>query len=90
VNFSHQLLRKRRQGSRMSRVGEIRDQESKSGLRMRKGLLVAELFSKNYFVDVVVASGCGYVCPSFVGLLGVGWHIECTLVLAVPLWCPSS
>jgi hypothetical protein len=39
----------------MSRVGEIRDEESKSGVKMMRGLLVVELFSKSCFVDVVVA-----------------------------------
>jgi putative Ca2+/H+ antiporter (TMEM165/GDT1 family) len=42
----------------MSRVGEISDVDSKSGVKMMKGLLVVELFSKSCFVDVVVA--CGY------------------------------
>ena len=54
MNFSHQLLQKKRQGSRMSKVGGIRDEESESGVRMMRGLLVVELFSKSYFVDVVV------------------------------------
>jgi hypothetical protein len=39
----------------MSKVGRIRDEESESGVRMMRGLLVVELFSKSYFVDVVVA-----------------------------------
>jgi hypothetical protein len=38
----------------MHRVGEIRDEESKSGVRMMKGLLVVELCAKKSFVDVVV------------------------------------
>jgi hypothetical protein len=39
----------------MSWVDEIKDEDSKSGVKMMKGLLVVELFSKSYFVDVVVA-----------------------------------
>jgi hypothetical protein len=58
VNLSHQLLQKKREGSRMSRVGEIRDVDSKSGVRMINGLLVVELFSKRCFVDVVVTEIC--------------------------------
>ena len=38
----------------MSKVGRIRDEESESGVKMMKGLLVVELFSKGCFVDVIV------------------------------------
>jgi hypothetical protein len=54
VNFSHQLLQKKKPGSGMSRVGEIKDEDSESGVKMMKGLLVVELFSKSCFLDVVV------------------------------------
>jgi hypothetical protein len=39
----------------MSRVGERWGEDSESGVKMMKGLLVVELFSKSCFVDVVVA-----------------------------------
>jgi hypothetical protein len=39
----------------MSSVVEIKDEDSKSGVKMIKGLLVVKLFSKSCFVDVVVA-----------------------------------
>jgi hypothetical protein len=55
VNFSHQLLQKKKQESRMSRLGEIMDEESASGVKMMRGLLVVELFSKSCFVNVVAA-----------------------------------
>jgi hypothetical protein len=38
----------------MSRVGEIRDEDCESGVKMMKGLLVVRLFSKGCFVDVIV------------------------------------
>jgi hypothetical protein len=61
VNFSHQPHLQKRQGSRISRIGEINDEDSKSGVEKMKGLLVVELFSKSCFVDVVVASyGCAF------------------------------
>jgi hypothetical protein len=39
----------------MSRVGERRDEDSKSGVKVMRGLLVVKLFLKSCFVDVVVA-----------------------------------
>jgi hypothetical protein len=49
----------KRHGSRKSRVGDIKAEDSESGVKMMKGLLVVELFSKGCFVDVVVACGPG-------------------------------
>jgi hypothetical protein len=40
----------------MSWVDEIKDEDSKSGVKMMKSLLVVELFSKSCFVDVVVVA----------------------------------
>jgi hypothetical protein len=42
----------------MSRIGEIGSEDSESGVKMMKDLLVVELFSKSSFVDVVVAACC--------------------------------
>jgi hypothetical protein len=38
----------------MSRVGEMKDEDSESGVKMMNGLLVVEIYSKGCFVDVVV------------------------------------
>ena len=48
----------------MSKVGRIKDEESESGVKMMRGLLVVELFSKSCFVDVVVVpSGTASMLP---------------------------
>jgi hypothetical protein len=57
VNLSHQLLRKKRHGPKMSRVGEIKNEDSESAVKMIKGFLVVELLSKGSFVDMVIAQG---------------------------------
>jgi hypothetical protein len=56
VNVSHRLLRTKRQGSRMSRVCEIRNGDSGSGVKMMKGWLVVESWLKSGFVDEVVVN----------------------------------
>jgi hypothetical protein len=44
----------KRQGARTSRLGEIRNVDSESGVKILKGLLVVKLFLESCFVDVVV------------------------------------